>query len=103
MTGQCASPDFASAGGHWNPTQRQHGLSNARGPHRGDLKNIDIELDGSGRLGATLRNARLSGGAHPLLDADGAALVVHVAADDHRTDPSGQSGARVACGVIRPS
>ncbi|MFN2474302.1 MAG: superoxide dismutase family protein [Sphingomicrobium sp.] len=98
--GQCAAPDFASAGPHWNPMAKQHGRDNPAGPHDGDLPNITIGADGRGTLEATV-----SGGAHTgagaLLDADGAALVIHAAADDLRTDPAGNSGARIACGVVQ--
>ena len=92
--GRCEPPDFASAGPHWNPTDRQHGTENPAGSHAGDLPNLVIGSNGTGVL-----EARLPATAMPL-DADGAALIIHAAADDYRTDPSGNSGARVACGVI---
>lgn len=98
--GQCAAPDFASAGGHWNPTAKHHGAENPDGAHMGDLPNIEIGADGSGSLTFTVPGASLGSGDHPLLDADGAALVVHAGPDDMKTDPSGNSGGRVACGVI---
>ena len=98
--GQCEGPAFASAGAHWNPTNRQHGRLNPMGVHMGDLPNLEIGPGGSGHVRFTIAGARLRGGDHPLLDADGAAIVLHAAADDERTDPSGNSGARVACGVI---
>jgi Cu-Zn family superoxide dismutase len=94
--GRCDPPDFQSAGSHWNPTSRQHGHDNPSGAHRGDLPNIVVGSDGQGTLDATIGGAKLA----DLLDADGAALVVHANADDYRTDPSGNSGARIACGVI---
>lgn len=95
-TGRCDAPDFQTAGPHWNPTSRQHGRENPQGTHQGDLPNITIGADGQGVSNVTLPDATLDG----LLDADGAALVVHAAADDDRTDPSGNSGARIACGVV---
>lgn len=95
-TGRCDAPDFASAGPHWNPTSRQHGRDNPQGAHHGDLPNIEIGADGRGTLQFTLPAARFA----ELFDADGASLVVHAAADDNRTDPSGNSGGRIACGVI---
>lgn len=98
--GQCTAPDFASAGGHWNPTHKMHGKDNPMGEHMGDLPNLTIGADGTGHLDMTVPGAMLSGGDMPLLDADGAALVIHAAADDYKTDPSGASGGRVACGVI---
>lgn len=96
MTGACTPPDFASAGGHWNPTGMKHGSMNPQGPHEGDLPNLIIGTDGRGTLGVTIPGATMAG----LLDADGSALVVHAKADDMMTDPSGNSGARIACGVF---
>ncbi|MEG3088678.1 superoxide dismutase family protein [Sphingomonas sp. PB4P5] len=99
MTGRCDAPDFTTAGGHWNPTAMKHGTMNPQGPHEGDLPNLIIGTDGRGTLGITIPGATLAG----LLDADGSALVVHAAADDLMTDPSGNSGARIACGVFAPA
>lgn len=100
-TGICAAPDFLSAGPHWNPTNRLHGKDNAAGMHRGDLPNLLIGTDGRGTIEYTIPGGWLSAGRSPLLDRDGAAIVVHAAADDYRTDPAGNSGARIACGVFR--
>lgn len=94
--GKCEAPAFASAGGHWNPTMKKHGMMSPDGPHEGDLPNLTIAADGTGRLDATIAGAMLE----VLMDADGAALVVHADADDGMTDPSGNSGARIACGVL---
>ena len=96
MTGRCDAPDFTTAGGHWNPTGMKHGSMNPQGPHEGDLPNLIIGTDGRGTLGITVPGATLAG----LLDADGSALVVHAGADDLMTDPSGNSGGRIACGVF---
>lgn len=97
--GRCERPDFTSAGGHWNPRQRQHGTENPAGPHLGDMPNLTVGVDGTGavefRIPGTIRT-----GATPLLDADGASVVLHEKADDYRTDPSGNSGARIACAVL---
>ncbi|HEX8215758.1 MAG TPA: superoxide dismutase family protein [Allosphingosinicella sp.] len=101
MIGRCDPPGFESAGGHWNPTNHQHGKDNPRGMHKGDLPNLLIGADGRGMLEVTIPHASLGGSANRMLDADGAALVLHAAADDYRTDPSGSSGARIACGVFR--
>jgi Cu-Zn family superoxide dismutase len=97
--GRCEGPDFASAGPHWNPAGRKHGFSNPAGHHAGDLPNVEVAANGV--LGATvvLPGASIA----DLLDADGAALVIHAAADDYLTDPSGNSGARIACAVITPT
>ena len=101
--GRCDGPDFTSAGPHWNPTGKMHGRDNPAGLHWGDLPNLIVGTDGTGRLEATIAEAKLTGGSMPLLDADGAAIVVHAAADDYKTDPSGNSGRRVACGVFTGS
>ena len=98
MVGQCQAP-FESAGGHWNPTSRQHGSQNPQGPHLGDMPNITVGADSSVNVQVTTPGGSLRG-ANALLDSDGAAIVVHASADDMRTDPSGGSGARIACGVV---
>ncbi len=100
MTGRCEGPAFASAGGHWNPTARQHGTQNPQGHHLGDLPNLEVGADGIGRIEFHVAGATLRDGARAILDADGTAVVIHAAADDHRTDPSGNSGDRIACGVL---
>lgn len=98
--GQCTPPDFTSAGPHWNPTGAEHGRNNPRGAHHGDLPNLVVEPDMIGRASVRLVGTRFEGeGA--LLDADGAAFVIHAGPDDMQSDPSGNSGARIACGVIR--
>jgi Cu-Zn family superoxide dismutase len=95
--GQCAPP-FTSAGPHFNPENVPHGLSSPQGGHAGDLPNIIVGQDGRATVEVSGR-ARLEGPAG-LLDADGAAVVLHAAADDNATDPAGNAGARIACGVI---
>lgn len=104
--GRCEAPDFASAGPHWNPASRKHGINNPEGPHAGDLRNVDVAANGVLGETVTLSGASLTapaGTAGSLLDADGAALVIHLQADDYATDPSGNSGARIACAVLQPS
>ena len=103
--GRCEGPGFDSAGAHWNPAMRKHGLNNPAGPHGGDLPNVNVAANGT--LGATVTVAGASLTAPPdapgaLLDRDGAALVIHAAADDYVTDPSGNSGSRIACAVLAP-
>lgn len=103
--GRCDPPDFASAGGHWNPSARKHGMNNPAGPHAGDLPNVEVAANGVLGTTVTLPGASLVGGTGAggaLIDADGAALVIHATADDYVTDPSGNSGARIACAVLRP-
>ena len=97
--GVCNPPSFETAGPHWNPTGRQHGRDNPQGQHLGDLPNLLVGTDGVGSLEYRIDGAALSG-RRGLLDDDGAAVVVHANPDDYRTDPSGNSGARIACGVL---
>ncbi|AQA00959.1 superoxide dismutase [Sphingopyxis sp. QXT-31] len=97
--GKCDAPKYTTAGPHWNPTNVQHGRDNPMGAHHGDMPNLVIEPDTIGRATLRLVGSRLSGDG-ALLDADGAAFVIHAKADDYKTDPSGNSGDRIVCGVI---
>jgi superoxide dismutase, Cu-Zn family len=97
--GRC-EPPFESAGAHFNPGGREHGLTNPAGPHDGDLPNIIADASGVAEFELFSAFITLGAGAQQLLDADGTALVVHAEADDHSTDPSGDSGARIACAVL---
>jgi Cu-Zn family superoxide dismutase len=99
--GQCDPPSFESSGDHFNPTNAQHGSANPQGPHLGDLPNIAVDSGGRGHLEATLKRVSLETGGRSVFDADGSAIVIHADPDDLRTDPSGNSGARIACGPIR--
>ena len=99
--GKCEGPKFESAGAHWNPDEKKHGKNNPQGPHAGDMDNLSIGQAGSGGAAVTLAGVALSSGLAPLLDADGAALMIHAKADDYRTDPSGNSGDRIACAVLQ--
>lgn len=96
--GQC-EPPFTSAGPHFNPQGRQHGRTNPQGAHAGDLPNVTADANGRVTIHALAPAPLLGEGG--ILDADGAALVLHENADDERTDPAGNAGARIACGVIR--
>lgn len=100
-TGVCTPPDFTSAGSHFNPTHKEHGFDNPNGFHGGDLPNI--EVDANGKVAAEVTTAEITlklGAANSILDSDGSALVIHEKADDYKTDPSGNSGARIACAAI---
>jgi superoxide dismutase, Cu-Zn family len=100
--GQCDPPDFQSAGGHFAPGGRQHGFENPAGPHAGDLPNIRANGQGVADTSFVAPGLRLTGdAAAALLREGGTALMVHAGPDDYRTDPAGDSGARIACGVIR--
>lgn len=96
----CDPPSFESAGGHFAPGDRQHGLRNPQGPHAGDLPNLRARDDRVADTTFVAPNLSLRGGDGSLVGVGGAALVVHSGPDDYRTDPSGDSGERVACGVI---
>lgn len=98
--GKCEAPDFKSAGGHFNPDNKQHGADNPMGGHAGDLPNVTVDAGGPGHLSYDRAGLRLADGASPLLDADGAAVVLHGQADDYKTDPAGNAGPRIACGVL---
>jgi len=98
--GRCDPPSFESAGAHFNPTRAEHGLENPRGPHAGDLPNLTVDATGQGHLEFTATRVNLKQGAASLLDGSGTALIVHESPDDMRTDPTGNSGPRIACGVV---
>jgi superoxide dismutase, Cu-Zn family len=98
--GKCEGPAFNSAGGHFNPGQKKHGLKNPDGPHAGDLPDLYIAKDGSGRYEVLTDGITLKPGTTSIFGADGSALVIHASADDNMSDPAGNSGDRVACGVI---
>ena len=100
--GTCTPPDFASAGPHFNPEHRQHGRLNPEGPHLGDLPNLVAGPDGSADTSFAVPSELAAPGPHSLLQPGGTAIVIHAKADDERTDPSGDSGDRVACAVIEP-
>lgn len=95
--GKCEGPAFTSAGPHLNPDAKQHGLENPLGAHQGDLPELTAGADGKAHATFTARTTLPA-----LFDADGAVFVVHAAADDNKTDPSGNSGARILCGVLEP-
>ena len=98
-TGRCDPPSFESAGGHWNPTNRQHGTGTPKGPHQGDLPNITVARDSSVKMVAITAGGTI-GEAGGLFDEDGAAVVVHARRDDYKSQPAGDSGDRIGCGVI---
>jgi Cu-Zn family superoxide dismutase len=104
QVGRCEAPDFTSAGPHWNPAGRQHGRLNPQGPHLGDLPNLEVRENGTGRVDFDVPvPADTAADANSLLDADGTSIVIHATADDERTDPAGNSGARIACGIFPPA
>lgn len=98
--GKCEGPAFTTAGGHLNPASKKHGKDNPDGPHAGDLLNLEVGADGIGKASLSDANATLGEGPNSLFHEGGTSLVIHEKADDYKTDPAGNSGARIACGVI---
>jgi len=96
---QCDAPDFKSAGGHFNPDSKKHGFDSPNGHHAGDMVNFTVDAQGKAEVRLEDKDVTLKDGPHSLLS-NGAAIVVHAKADDYKTDPSGNSGDRIACGVI---
>jgi superoxide dismutase, Cu-Zn family len=96
---RCEGPDFKSAGGHFNPESKKHGFDNPDGHHAGDMKNVTVGANGKVKTRLEDADVTLKDGPHSLLT-NGAAIVIHAKADDYKTDPSGNSGDRIACGVI---
>lgn len=95
-TGKCDAPDFTTAGGHLNPGNKQHGTQNPAGSHMGDMPNVTVGADGTATLEFRMTNADPAA----LLDADGAAVVMHEKADDNVSDPAGNAGKRISCGIV---
>ncbi len=100
QVGTCNPPDFKSAGGHFNPEGKKHGMKNPQGAHAGDLPNIVVGLDGMASVEVVARQVTLKPGTKSLFQPGGTALVIHAKEDDDMTDPSGNAGDRVACGPI---
>lgn len=100
-TGKCETPDFKSAGGHFNPFSKEHGLKNPKGAHAGDLQNIIVEENGSLQTTLLAKHVTLAKAKkNSLLDKDGSAIIIHSGADDGKSQPSGDAGERVLCGEI---
>ncbi|PYU24401.1 MAG: superoxide dismutase [Acidobacteria bacterium] len=98
--GMCQGPAFASAGGHFNPTAKKHGKDNPDGPHAGDLPNFVVDKSGRGKATIAADMVTMGDGSNSLFHTGGTALVIHAGPDDYKTDPAGNSGDRIACGVI---
>ncbi len=101
QTAACEGPDFKSAGPHFNPTGKKHGLQNPEGHHAGDMPNFTVKSDGTAK--GTIKNpdVTLAEGSNSVFANGGTAIVVHAKADDMKTDPAGNSGDRIACGVVK--
>lgn len=97
---KCEAPTFESAGEHFNPDSKEHGAKNPKGPHAGDLNNFTVKPDGTANSTLTEKRVNMGSDNHSLFTGGGTSLVIHAQADDMKTDPSGNSGDRIACGVI---
>ena len=96
--GRCDRPDFSTAGTHWNPSGREHGMNNPKGPHDGDMPNVTVAANGILQETVVLPKASMA----QLLDADGSSIMIHANADDYVSQPAGNSGAKIACAIIQP-
>lgn len=100
--GKCEGPDFKSSGTHLSLQGQQHGMENPKGPHLGDMPNIHVKHDGNGKLKFFSKLVTLHDGENSLRKSGGTSIIVHEKSDDQKTDPSGNSGDRIACAVIFP-
>ena len=97
---KCEGPGFTSAGGHFNPDMKHHGLQNPEGPHAGDMPNFTVGADGTSKATVVAPGVTMGNDAHSIFTNGGTALVIHEKADDMKSDPAGNAGARIACGLI---
>jgi superoxide dismutase, Cu-Zn family len=100
QTPKCEGPGFETAGDHFNPDSKQHGTKNPQGPHAGDMNNFMVKKDGTANATVTAMMVNMGDGPNSLFANGGTSLIVHEKGDDMKTDPSGNSGARIACGTI---
>jgi Cu-Zn family superoxide dismutase len=97
---KCEGPAFTSAGGHFNPDQKHHGLDNPQGPHAGDMPNFTVKANGTAKVTLDDPRVNMGDGDHSVFANGGTALVIHAKADDMKSDPAGNAGDRIACGTI---
>ena len=97
---KCEGPAFASAGGHFNPDMKHHGLMNPEGPHAGDMPNFTVSAKGTAKATVVAPGVTMGDGPNSIFTGGGTALVVHAMVDDQKSDPAGNAGARIACGTI---
>ena len=96
----CEPPSFTSAGGHFNPEKKEHGLKNPAGPHAGDMENFSVASDGTSTETVIAPNMTMGAGSNSVFSNGGTALVIHASPDDMKSNPAGNAGARIACGTI---
>ena len=97
---KCEGPGFTTAGPHFNPDKKHHGMQNPEGPHAGDMANFTVKPNGTAKVTLTDKNVNMGDGDHSIYANGGTALVIHAKADDMKSDPAGNAGDRIACGVI---
>jgi superoxide dismutase, Cu-Zn family len=97
---KCEGPTFETAGEHFNPESKKHGLKNPQGPHAGDMNNFMVKKDGTANSTVTNQHVNMGTDNHSVFANGGTSLIIHASADDQTTDPSGNSGDRIACGTI---
>jgi len=97
---KCEGPGFTTAGGHFNPESKKHGMNNPEGPHAGDMPNFTVKANGTAKASISDPRVNLGDGPNSLYSNGGTALMIHAKADDMKTDPSGNAGDRIACGTI---
>jgi len=97
---KCEGPGFTTAGGHFNPEMKHHGLQNPEGPHAGDMPNFTVAANGTAKATVVAPGVTMGDDAHSVFTNGGTALVIHAKADDMKSDPAGNAGDRIACGVI---
>ncbi|HKU72991.1 MAG TPA: superoxide dismutase family protein [Pyrinomonadaceae bacterium] len=100
QTAKCEGPTFETAGAHFNPDNKMHGLKNPQGPHAGDMANFNVSAKGTANATVTDMHVNMGDGPNSLFANGGTSLIIHAKADDQKTDPSGNSGDRIACGTI---
>lgn len=93
-------PPFTTAGGHFNPEMKKHGMENPEGPHAGDMANFTVTANGTAKATITNTKVSMGTGANSLYASGGTALMIHATADDMKSDPAGNAGARIACGTV---
>jgi len=99
---KCEGPDFKSAGAHFNPENKKHGIANPEGHHAGDMPNFTVQSNGKAKVRIVNKDVTMGQDDHSIFSNGGTALVIHAKADDMKTDPAGNAGDRIACGVIKP-
>ena len=102
QTAKCESPDFKSAGGHFNPDGKKHGIQNPEGHHAGDMPNFTVQPNGKAKVTVVNKDVTLGSDSHSVFSNGGTALMIHAKPDDMKTDPAGNAGDRIACGIVTP-